>query len=221
VTALDRPPSDAEPATDPGIGEPVPATTATAEPAGKRVRAARRAFRSTRSVPAVIVAALLAAVALLAAAEVIARLVDRSLGLPLVDRLTRFGRDTAWDDARVLMLAGIAGVLGLLLLALALWPGRSRVLPVDLGLPGVVAGISRGGLRRLAAQAAATVDCVGRVRVKAGRRRVVVRAASPLHDPSVLAGPVDEAVTTRLAQLTMRAPPAVKVVLHGRRERRS
>lgn len=182
-------------------------------------RATRRAFRSTRSIAAIVVAALLAALALLAAAEVISRLLDRPLRLPLVDRLTRLGRDTAWDDPFVLALAGAIGVVGLILLALALWPGRGRALPIDLGESAMVAGITRTGLRRLAAEAATTVDGISSASARARRRRVTVRVASPLHDPTGLAEQVNRTVTSRIERLALLKPPTVRVRIHSRRER--
>lgn len=204
-TTLAEPPDGAPSATEAPTAEtPVVRTRSAA-------RAATRAFRPARSVTAIVVASLLAVAALLTAAEVISRLLDRPLRLLPVDRLAQLGRETRWDDPLTFTVAGIAVGVGLLLVVLAIWPGRPRAIPLASGDPHVVIGITRGAMRRYAVQAAQTVDGVSRATATVGRRRTAVRAGSPLHDPRGLAEPVHRAVTRRIEQLAPLRAMTVRV----------
>jgi hypothetical protein len=165
-------------------------------------RAARREvdheFRPRRSIPASIVAAALAAASALVAIEIIVRLVDESNGVLPVDRLAELGRETRWEDGLLLAIAGLAIIVGLLLLWLALWPGRPRASGLVAGQPGVVMALSRPALRRIAAQAAETVDGVSRARARDRRGSITMRIDTPLHDPGDLADQVRRRVAERL-----------------------
>lgn len=161
-------------------------------------REAARRFRPRRSVPASIVAALLAVASALLAIEIITRLGDESNGLLPVDRLARLGRETQWDDALTFVVAGVAIGLGALLLWLAFWPGRPRAIGLVTDRPGAVLALSRGALRRIAAQAAATVDGVSGARARGRRRSVVVHVDTPLRDHSDLGDQVKRRVTERI-----------------------
>jgi hypothetical protein len=189
--------------------------TADAPSPGGRVarRAARRAFRPRRGYSAIVVSAVLAAAAILTAIEVIAGLLDRGpLVLP-VNSLARLGRTTHWDQLTALIPAGVAGAVGLLLVALALWPRRPRAVALACDDPDMVLGISRGGLRRHLAQAAEGVDGIARTTVKIGRRQIRVRAASPLRDTSGLADQVRQAVTDRIDRLAPLRRPGIRVTV--------
>lgn len=202
MTAVELPASAEEDAPEHG-GSGAPSTRVA------RRETARR-FRPRRAVAASIVAALLAAASTLLAIEIITRLVDESNGLLPVDRLARWGRETRWDDAVTFVVAGVAIVLGLLLLWLAFWPGRTRVVGLATGRPGLVLAMSRGGLARIAAQAATTVDGVSGARARARGRRhaVVVRVDTPLRDHGDLAGQVKRRVSERInGYLPLRAVP--------------
>jgi uncharacterized protein DUF6286 len=189
--------------------------TADAPKPGGRVtrRAAKRAFRPRRGYPAIVVSALLAAAAIVTAVEIIAGLLDRGPVLLPVDSLARLGRTTHWDHLTVLIPAGVAGAVGLLLVALALWPGRPRAVGLTSDDPDMVLGIARGGLRRHLVQAAEGVDGIARTNVKIGRRRIRVRAASPLRDTSGLADQVRQAVTERIDRLAPLRHPGVRVTV--------
>jgi uncharacterized protein DUF6286 len=176
-------------------------------------RAARRAFRARRAYPAIVVSAVLAAAAILTAAEIISALLDRGSVLLPMTSLARFGRNTHWDHLPALVIAGAAGAVGLLLLALALWPRHPRAVALASGDPDVVLGISWGGLCRHLAQAAEGVDGIARTKVKIGRRRIRVRAASPLRDTGGLADQVRQAVTDRIDRLAPLRHPRVRVTV--------
>lgn len=181
-------------------------------------RAARRVFRPRRGHPAIVVSAVLAAAAILTAAEIISALLDRgSLVLP-VTSLARLGRDTHWDHLPALITAGVVGAVGLSLVALALWPGRPRAVALAHDDPDVVLGMSRGGLRRHLAQAAEGVDGIARAKVTIGRRRIRIRAASTLRDTSGLADQIRRAVTDRIDRLAPLRRPTVRVAVRRGKE---
>ncbi len=181
-------------------------------------RAAWRAFRPRRALPATLTAAALAAAAILIAAEVIAALFGRSANVLPVAWLARLGRDTRWDEWPALTAACVAMALGLLLLLLALMPGRLRVIPLHSDDPDVVLGLARQGLRRHAASAAESVDGITHARVRAGRRRVRVRATSPLHDARGLHDAVRDAVAQRVGELEPVRPPRLRVTVRRRED---
>lgn len=174
-------------------------------------KATARQFRPRRSVPAAAVAVVLLAGATLTAVEIIARLLDGSAGVLPVDWLARQGGRTHWSDLATAAVAGVAILLGLLLLWLAIWPGRRRVVPLVPDRPGVVMAIRRPALRRIAADAAGTVDGVDAVVVRGGRRRLTARVDTPLRDPGDLGAQVQQAVTDRIARLAPAPMPPVRV----------
>ncbi|GAA0338969.1 DUF6286 domain-containing protein [Actinoallomurus spadix] len=182
-------------------------------------RGGRRVFRPRRAVPAVLAAAALAAAAFLIAVEVITSLLSHRSGSVLpVPYLAGLGRATRWADPLALAVACLLAVLGLLLILLALWPGRPRVIALAFDDPDVVVGITAAGLRRQLAQAARNVDGVTRARVRLRRGGVRVQAASPLRDPRGLPEQVERAVTGRLRELAPLRPPHVRVTVRNRED---
>lgn len=183
------------------------------------LREAMRRFRPRRLVPAVITAALLAVGAVLVAAEIISGLFGRSAGVLPVDRLARLGRETGWDDALTYVVAGVAIGLGLLLLWLALVPGRVRALPLAADRPGVVMVMSRSAVQQVAAHAAETVDGVAQAqaRARAGRGTIAVRVDTPLREPGDLADRVQGAVAERIGRYAPLRRQRVRVGVRRRR----
>lgn len=179
---------------------------------------ADRAFRPRRAFPAAVTAAVLGTVAALIAAEVIAALTGGSAGLLPVTWAARFGRGTSWDAPIPLAVASAIMALGLLLLLLALLPGRPRAIGLRCDDPDAVMGITPRGLRRHVARAAESVDGVSRARVRAGRRHVRVRASSPLHDIGGLDEQVRRTVTERIEELAPLRPPRLRVTVRHRRD---
>ncbi|MCO5974014.1 DUF6286 domain-containing protein [Actinoallomurus soli] len=188
-------------------------------PAEMSRRERRRAFRPRRAIPAIVTAAALAAATILIAVEVITALVSHRAGNVLpVPYLARLGRDTRWADPLALAVAALIAALGLLLLLLALWPGRPRVIALAFDDPAALVGITVAGLRRQLAQAARTVDGVTGARVRVRRGGVRVRAVSPLRDPQGLAEQVEHAVTGRIRELAPLHPPRVHVTVRHRED---
>ena len=180
-------------------------------------RAAARAFRPRRALPAIVVSALLAAATGLIAAYLISKYVGNQVHV-LPKGLFQAGHEFHWDDPRPLVASGVACALGLLLIGLALLPGRFRVVPVASQDPHSVAAMTRAGLRRYLADAATTVDGIASAKVKVRRRRVRVRAASSLRDTEGLAAQVETAVTERLDVLSPLRPLRVRVSVRKRRD---
>lgn len=197
----------------PPVVEPHREPVSTPESAAAAYRQAMRAFRPRRVVPAAIVAALLALAAWLTAAEVVSRLFDRPLSVLPVAWLSRQGRQTAWNDPLALTVAAVLVALGLLLLVVALWPGRGRVVPVQSGHADALAVITHRALARHVATSAESVDGVGRARVRVRRGQLRVRADTPLHDPTGLPAQVREAVSAELRRLAPLRPLTVRVTV--------
>lgn len=200
-----------EPRTDiprqPGA-EPRPEPAA----AGPKVRG--RVFRPRRMVPATIVAAVIFVVAALAAAGIVAGLVGRQIALLHVEAITSWLARTPWSSPIVLAAGAVLGVLGLVLIVAALVPGRPRVVALSTGRPDVLMGITRKGLRCVAATAAADVDGVERARAKARGRRIRVKITTPLRaraDASAVGEHVRTAVSEALDQLDLTHRAKVKV----------
>jgi hypothetical protein len=181
-------------------------------------RTVAREFRPRRSVPAVIVAALIAITSILIVIEVISRLFGEPIGVLPADDLARLGRETAWSDPLAVTVAVVAVLLGLLLLALALAPGRVRARALAPVRPGLVVAMPTADLQRLAVQAAESVDGVDRATVRAGNGRLTVRADSSLHEVGGLPDEVRQAVDEKLARLDLLRPPQVAVDLRHRRD---
>lgn len=212
-------------ATEPSAtGAPATETPATGRQAdgGEDERAVRRAvarqYRPRRIVPAVIVALVLAVASILIAIEVISQLVDQPLGLLPADTLAELGRETQWNDPLAVVVAVVAVLLGLLLLVLALTPGRVRARPLASPRPGVVAAVAPGDLERLAARAAETVDGVDHASAGAGNGRISVKVDSPLHDPGNLDGQVQQVVSERVDQLGLLDEPQIRVNVRHRED---
>jgi hypothetical protein len=183
---------------------------------GEEGRAVARHFRPRRTIPAVIVALLLAAAAVLAAIEVISYLFNQPAGVVPADDLARWGRETQWNDALTITVAVIACLLGLLLLFLALWPGRARAVTIASERPGVAMAIGEGDVARLAVRAAEGVDGVDHASAQVKRGQITVRADSPLHESGDLADQVQRAVAEQIDELEPLRPRSVRVNVRRR-----
>jgi hypothetical protein len=195
---------------------PIPPGRPADQPRAER-RAAARAFRPRRTLPAIVVAALLAVATGLIAAYLLSKYAGHQVHV-LPKGLFQAGHQFHWDDPRPLVSSGVACALGLLLIGLALFPGRFRVVPVASRDPYAVAAVTRAGLRRYLAGAATTVDGIASAKVKVRRRRARVYAASSLRDTEGLAAQVETAVTERMTALGPLRPLRVRVTVRKRRD---
>ncbi|WP_248964411.1 DUF6286 domain-containing protein [Sphaerisporangium perillae] len=216
-------------ATEPGPGgedratEPEPVAedrgTGPGPHAGGRAqrRAAARAFRSHRTLPATLAALLLAAAAMVTMVGAVAMATRAQTHLPTVAWLAPLGR-ARWDDPAALTTAAVICVIGLAMLVAALTPGRARVIPLTSEDPQMVTGITRTGLRRHLTAVATAVDGVSRARVRLRRRGAQVTVATPLRDVGELPGEVGQAVEGRLEDLRPLRPIPVTVTVRRREE---
>lgn len=208
-----QPASAAATQTEPGTG-PHPDARAGRE----QRREAARAFRPSRTLPAVAVATALAAAAIAAAVQVTGGLTHHAVHLLPVAWLTRLGHTTHWSDPAVQAAAALACLLGILLIAVACTPGRSRAIPLTPPDPHTVIGISRAVLRRHLAAAVTSIDGIARARLRVGRRSIRVKALSPLRDTTGLSQQVHEALTGRLQHLAPLRPLQVRVTVRRRKD---
>lgn len=172
--------------------------------------------RPRRVAPAVVVAVVLLAAAVAVAVSLIQNLSHSSEFVRYDSVATRL-HDTTWHSHAVLG-AGIgAVVIGVVLLAAALLPGRRVVVALE-PEDGMAAGIARRSLDGALADAAASVAGLESARVRRTRKhiRVYGRAAHPDH--ADLEQTVDAAVSDRLARIAPRSAPPVSTHLRTSRQ---
>ncbi|MDX3095623.1 DUF6286 domain-containing protein [Streptomyces sp. ME01-24h] len=124
------------------------------------------------------------------------------------------------DDLWMLIGAAVAVVLGLWLLFLALTPGLRRLLPLRApdGCAGLRAWLDRRGAELMLRDAAMRVPGIGRVWVRVGRHRVVVRADVRFRDPATVRDDLSEAVREQCRELALAHAPrlAIRIRQHTR-----
>jgi Family of unknown function (DUF6286) len=195
-----------------GGGSPRPARADAWSRSGPR-RKARRVFRPRRTIPGVIVAAVLAAGILGAIWAVTA-----ALGHPLwkvshSDFAGPVQSTTHWSSTGPLAGAAAAAFIGLVLILIAVIPGRPRAVTLGSGDESVVVGVPRRSLRRSLAWLVQDVPGIDSAKVRTRRRSVRVRATTRLRDPADLSESVRAVVQDRLAALDPLWPLQVKVRL--------
>ncbi|MFG1942420.1 DUF6286 domain-containing protein [Nonomuraea sp. NPDC048826] len=161
------------------------------------IRRSRRVLRPARTPAAVIVAVLLTAGLGLAAAEIVAGLWGRRLGLVPVDEVVALASATSWGELAAPAL-GVA-FAGAVLILLAVLPGRCRLVPVETTDPLIVIGITRSGLRRTLRAVARQAEGVGRAKVRLRRRRIEVTVVTGPESSGAMLRQVGTAVGDRLA----------------------
>lgn len=161
------------------------------------LRRARRALRPARALPGALVALVLAAVLGATTAEVVTSLLGKPLGWVPVNEAIELAGARTWPQvsSAALLTAGA----GLLMLLLALVPGRSRTVPVETSDPLIVIGITRAGLRRTLRAAAQKVNGVDRARVRLRRRTIEVTVVTGPESSGAMLRQVGTAVGDRLA----------------------
>ncbi|MDT0301579.1 DUF6286 domain-containing protein [Streptomonospora wellingtoniae] len=164
-------------------------------------RVAVHTFRPRRSWPALIVGALVLGVAALAAVEVASALAGAPMRTSVTSAAGEYAATAQWSDPVVQTASAVAAAIGLVLIAVALLPGRGRFTALRTADPELVVGLSRSGLKRTLASAAQEVGGVRAARVAVGRRRVRVRVRTDLREAPELRGEVAAAVGRRLAEL--------------------
>ncbi|MFI7689109.1 DUF6286 domain-containing protein [Nonomuraea sp. NPDC049655] len=180
-------------------------------------RAAVRAFRPQRRVPAIVVAVLLTLLGLLVAAETVSALVGSPLRWLPYDRMLAWAATTPWSDPLVLTGAAIVALAGLALLIAALVPGRPRMVPVRTGDPDLIIGVRPKSFTRALEHAAEEVPGVRSAHASLRGHTVAVTPATSGWDDEGFGRAVREAVLTRLAGLDPVEPYRVAVNVKERR----
>ncbi|RSS60548.1 DUF6286 domain-containing protein [Streptomyces sp. WAC06614] len=169
-----------------------------------------RRFRSARRIPAALVALVVLAVAGLFLYDLVAVRAHRP-GMEWRRELAhQLDRHTPADAAVLATGAGLAAV-GLVLLLLALTPGRHGLLTMAGPAPGVRAGISRKSAELLLRDRAMEVSGVQSVRVAVRRRHVAVRAASHFRELDDVRADLDAVLAVGLAELGLVRRPPLRV----------
>ena len=160
--------------------------------------------RSRRALPATLTALVLLAASVLVAVCAIQLAVGETPLLPY-DSLAGLLHDTTWSAQGVAVAGGVAAAIGLVLLLVAVVPGRARTAALDQHT-----AVSVRGLRN-ALRSAAVVDGVESAAVKVRRRRVraVVRTRRAVVDG--LGDAVRAAVEHRVSEFALARPPQVVV----------
>src|SRR5947208_11333428 len=134
-------------------------------------RAAVRAFRPRRVVPAFAVALPVTAAGALVAVQVAsARMGHPALPPAAVERAVRLMRATRWSDPAALGASAGLALAGLLLVLASVLPGRARTVALSGDDPRFIAGLTRSGLRDVLRAAGCTVDGVTGARIRLRRR---------------------------------------------------
>jgi hypothetical protein len=178
-------------------------------------RAARSALRPTRAVPAFLTALVLLVAGVVTAIEVISALLGRPLRLVPYDTVAGWARSTPWNDTRAMAVAGALALLGLLLLLIALVPGRGRMVALRTGDPDLVIAMPRRALAGRLSRVAREAPGVRRARARIRGSQVDVRARTDLRDTATVSERVRQAVDGELERLAPLQRPRVHVRVRG------
>jgi len=181
---------------------------------GAKATVRARVFRPRRMVPATIVAAVIIVVAALTAAGIVAALIGRPIAFLHAGAIGSWLTRTPWSDPVALAIGAVLVVLGLVLVLIALVPGKAKVVGLDTGRPDVLMALTRRGLRHVAATSAGNVDGAEHARATARGRRVRVTVTTPLRDRAEAEATRERAtaaVTEALDRLDLTRPVTVKV----------
>ncbi|MEW2031197.1 DUF6286 domain-containing protein [Streptomyces roseifaciens] len=174
------------------------------------VRAPARRFWSVRRVPAFLVAAVVLGAAGVLLYDVAAVRAHR----PAMGWRRRLAHELATrplEDAWIVACAGVAVVVGVWLIVLAVTPGLRSVLPMRRDRADLRAGIDRRAAALVLRDRAMEVAGVRSVRVGVGRRRVRVRAQSHFRDLDDVRADVDAVIAEGVRKLGLAHEPGVSV----------
>ncbi|MFK8908194.1 DUF6286 domain-containing protein [Streptomyces sp. YS-3] len=167
-------------------------------------------FWSARRVPATLVALVVLAVSGLLLYDIAAVRADRPAMRWRRELAHWLARHTV-DDVVVLIGAGVAVVLGLWLVVLALTPGLRDVLPMRRTSSGVRAGLDRSAAALVLRDRAMEVPGVQSVRVRTGRAKVAVRAVSHFRELDDVRADLDAALGAGIKELGLAGQPGLSV----------
>lgn len=162
--------------------------------------------RSRRAVPAILVAVLLLALCVAVAVSLVQRLMGAHEYLSY-DAVATELYETRWNDLSVLIVGVVAVVLGVVLLAAAMWPGRLVVLPIS-DSDKMSAGVSRAGLRTALRATAGTVQGIDKPRIQLRGNMITVFGESRRRNTDGIAEEVCATLTRRVQEI---GPPVRRV----------
>lgn len=171
--------------------------------------------RPRRTIPAAVTALILLGVCVLTAISAIQLLAGRR---PLISyaALADLAHTTRWDSLAVAAAAGLVMLIGLILLLIAILPGRPTVIPLRVtdtssATDPMDAGASRRSLRSTLHAAADAVDGVTATTLTLRRRTVTAAVRTHRTTPEGLAEAVRAAISHRLDQISPVTRYAVRV----------
>ncbi|MFH9365856.1 DUF6286 domain-containing protein [Streptomyces anulatus] len=118
------------------------------------------------------------------------------------------------DDVVVLIGAGVAALIGLWLILLALTPGLRDLLPMRRDRADVRAGLDRTAAALVLRDRAVEVSGVQSVRVGMGRRKAKVRAFSHFRELDDVRTDLDTVLEKAVRELGLAKPPTLSVQVH-------
>lgn len=202
----------------PETGRPGPPRAGAWSLPGPR-RKARREFRPRRTIPGVLVAAVIVAAGIVGCIWAASAALGHPLwNIPHSDFAGPLQGSVHWDDTGTLIVASAVAFVGFLLILIALIPGRIRAIPLASGDGSLVIGVPRRSLRRSLGWLAEDVAGIDGAKVRTGRRSVKVRVTTRLRDPAGLRESVQAVVEDRLASLEPLWPVRVKVRLRRKED---
>ncbi|MER7929058.1 DUF6286 domain-containing protein [Streptomyces sp. NPDC096057] len=167
-------------------------------------------FWSARRVPAAVIAVLLLAGAGVLLYDVAAVRAERP-AMHWRRALARQLAERPLDDTWVLVGAGVAAALGLLLVVLALTPGLRQVLPMRRTHADVRAGLQRAAAAMVLRDRAMEVSGVQSVRVRTSRTKADVRAVSHFRELDDVRADLEAVLGDAITGLGLSRPPALSV----------
>ncbi|MBX6386052.1 MAG: hypothetical protein IRZ07_24275 [Microbispora sp.] len=177
--------------------------------------AARRAFRPSRGLPAAVAALALLGIGGLTAVHVVSALLGLPVKIVPYDEWARWASTTAWNDGRALAVAAALTLIGLVLILIAVVPGRGRMIPLRTGDPDLVVGMPRRALARALRARAGEVDGVRTAGARMRGWHADVSVRTDLRDTTALEGRVRAAVEDELARLAPAHRVSLRVRVHG------
>ncbi len=175
-------------------------------------RRATRALRPGRTPAGVAVAAVLSFLTWAAFAGLAGGLFGHPIDVPYAARLL----SVTWGHPMLRTAAGVMIVVGGVLVVLALFPGRPRLVPLETTDPDLVIGLTRSGLRRTLASAARDVPGVDNVSVRFLRKQIEVIVVTDAQRTGESLREVGAAIGDRLCGLGAQCRHEVVVRLRRR-----
>lgn len=174
--------------------------------------------RPARVVPSVIVAVVLLLIAVAlgwAGIAAIAQAGSADASLETVLPGIAGAESLQWSTPAVIAAGIVLGLIGLVLVILAISPGARRILglqaPAAEHVERLEVAMPTSALSDLAASAADSVDGVARVRASSNTRSSIVTFTTPVRDTAEIRGEVADSVTRRLSSIDFVRQPSVRV----------